>query len=86
MAPAPAGPGPFGTSNYTIGSWGPSLGVTTFWIDDKGNQSDLLTFPGTGNVDAYWGANVWTWTASWNETEGAKGRSSARRQREWRGN
>lgn len=65
MAPAPGGPGPFRTSNYTVGSWGPSQGVTTYWVDDLGNRSTDLTWPGTGRVENYWGEEIWTWWPRW---------------------
>lgn len=67
MAPVPGGPGPFQDSNYTVGSWGPSEGVTTFWQDDEANNSTLLTYPGTGRVDEYWQNEIWTWFPSWDE-------------------
>ncbi|KAI1616085.1 hypothetical protein EDD36DRAFT_122319 [Exophiala viscosa] len=63
MAPAPLGEGPFRTFNYTIGSWGPSAGLFTFWEDHQGNTSTILTYPGSGRVDSYWGPNIWTFTA-----------------------
>lgn len=62
-APAPLGPGPFGDGNYTIGSWGPGQGISTYWQDSKGNSSGPVVFPGTGRVDGYWGRNIWTFTA-----------------------
>lgn len=65
MAPAPGGPGPFQDENYTIGSWGPSKGVTTYWVDHEGNKSTPLTYPGVAVMDAYWQNNVWTWWPSW---------------------
>jgi len=65
MAPAPGGPGPFQTSNYTVGSWGPSVGVTTYWEDNLENKSQPLTYPGTGQVDTYWQNEIWTWYPTW---------------------
>jgi hypothetical protein len=68
QAPAPGGPGPFGDENFTIGSWGPSEDVTTFWIDGEGNYSRAVIYPGTGRVDAYWGANVWEFIPFWTKS------------------
>jgi hypothetical protein len=65
MAPAPGGPGPFRTSNYTVGSWGPSEGVTTHWEDNLGHNSSVLAYPGTGRVDQYWGSEIWLWYPNW---------------------
>jgi hypothetical protein len=65
MAPAPGGPGPFQNGNYSVGSWGPSQGVTTYWEDNFENKSTPLTYPGTGRVDAYWQNEIWTWWPSW---------------------
>lgn len=70
MAPAPLGPGPFRNGNYTIGSWGPVQGLVTYWQDSKGNDLGPLAFPGTGRVDAYWGSNIWTWTAQLSDGQG----------------
>jgi hypothetical protein len=65
IAPAPGGPGPFQDFNWTIGSWGPSPGVTTYWTDQKNDNSQWYEYPGTGAVDDYWKQNVWTWYAFW---------------------
>jgi hypothetical protein len=67
MAPAPGGPGPYQDSNWTIGSWGPSQGVTTYWVDQKNDYSKWYEYPGTGQVDDYWKQNVWTWYAFWGQ-------------------
>jgi hypothetical protein len=69
MAPAPGGPGPFQDFNWTIGSWGPSPGVTTYWADQKNDYSKWYEYPGTGKVDDYWKQNVWTWYAFWGQQE-----------------
>ncbi len=66
MAPAPGGPGPWDdVGNYTVGSWGPSPGVITFWRDEEGNYSQIYEYPGTGQVDDYWKDNIWTFYAIW---------------------
>jgi len=67
MAPEPGGPGPYQDGNYTIGSWGPSDSVTTYWRDQQGDYSEWYDNPGTGQVDDYWKVNVWTFYAFWDE-------------------
>jgi hypothetical protein len=67
IAPAPGGPGPFQDANWTIGSWGPSQDVTTYWADQKNDYSQWYEYPGTGAVDDYWKQNVWTWYAFWGQ-------------------
>jgi hypothetical protein len=67
IAPAPGGPGPYQDYNWTIGSWGPSNGVTTYWVDQKDNNSTWYQYPGTGQVNDYWKQNIWTWYAFWGQ-------------------
>ena len=62
------GQGPWGDGNYTIGSWGPSSGITTYFIDEQDDESGWYTYPGTGAIDdgnAHWSDNVDAFFVFW---------------------